>query len=137
MGSCFRLGGQGILLGYLNTFVHAVMYTYYLLTIWKPEIKSSISIKKNITRMQIVSEIQLMREYHHMLYFFFEFIVSRVYVHNSIFKPLFLFSLFLIEFSRFNSSFWLYTLVMYLLFPEAIVDIQSFCLFWAHHKICS
>lgn len=54
------LGGQGILLGYLNTFVHAVMYTYYLLSIWKPEIKSSIAIKKNITRMQMVSKIQSM-----------------------------------------------------------------------------
>lgn len=52
--SLFPIGGQGILLGYLNTFVHAVMYTYYLLSIWKPEIKSSISIKKNITRLQMV-----------------------------------------------------------------------------------
>ncbi|XP_031638604.1 elongation of very long chain fatty acids protein 7-like [Contarinia nasturtii] len=50
----FATGGQGILLGYLNTLVHAVMYTYYLLTIWKPEIKSSKTTKKNITRMQMI-----------------------------------------------------------------------------------
>lgn len=31
------------------------MYTYYLLTIWMPEIKSSIEVKKNITRLQMVN----------------------------------------------------------------------------------
>lgn len=58
--SLHRLGGQGILLGYLNTFVHAVMYTYYLLSIWMPEIKQSKSTKKNITRLQMVSILEFM-----------------------------------------------------------------------------
>lgn len=48
-------GGQGILLGYLNSFVHAVMYLYYLLSIWMPQVKSSSLIKQNITRLQMVN----------------------------------------------------------------------------------
>lgn len=39
----------------MNTAIHAIMYGYYLLTILRPEIKSNHSLKKNITRMQIVS----------------------------------------------------------------------------------
>lgn len=50
-------GGQGVLLGYLNTFVHAVMYTYYLLSIWMPQVKSSSLIKRNITRLQMVRSV--------------------------------------------------------------------------------
>lgn len=50
-------GGQGVLLGYLNTFVHAVMYTYYLLSIWMPQVKSSKFIKRNITRLQMVRSV--------------------------------------------------------------------------------
>lgn len=51
-------GGQGILLGYLNSLVHAVMYTYYLLSIWMPQVKSSKLIKRNITRMQMVNALK-------------------------------------------------------------------------------
>lgn len=46
--------GQGIMLGYLNSLVHAVMYTYYLLSIWMPSVKTSKLIKRNITRLQMV-----------------------------------------------------------------------------------
>lgn len=45
------------MLGYLNAFVHAVMYTYYLLSIWMPSVKSSKMIKANITRLQMVNQI--------------------------------------------------------------------------------
>lgn len=47
--------GQGIMLGYVNSLVHAVMYTYYLLSIWMPSIKTSKLIKRNITKLQMVS----------------------------------------------------------------------------------
>lgn len=43
------------MLGYLNALVHAVMYTYYLLSIWMPSVKTSKLIKRNITRLQMVS----------------------------------------------------------------------------------
>lgn len=53
-------GSQGILLAYLNCFVHAVMYTYYLITIYKPMgITPSVAMKKNITRLQMVIALAL------------------------------------------------------------------------------
>lgn len=52
----FFSAGQATLFVYLNCFVHAVMYTYYLLSISKPMgIIPSVTMKKNITRLQIVS----------------------------------------------------------------------------------
>lgn len=47
----FVSGGQAILLAYVNCFVNAVMYTYYLIAIFRP----SLMLKKNMTRLQIVS----------------------------------------------------------------------------------
>lgn len=43
-----------LLSGYMNTAIHAIMYTYYLLTILRPEIKANKELKKNITRIQMV-----------------------------------------------------------------------------------
>lgn len=72
------LGGQGIMLGYLNTFVHAVMYTYYLLSIWMPQVKSSNLIKQNITRLQMVYWIS----YRRILLFFFCFWIETISATN-------------------------------------------------------
>lgn len=43
---------HGIILGLLNTFVHFVMYFYYLYSAWKEE---SVQWKKYVTILQIVS----------------------------------------------------------------------------------
>lgn len=54
-GEFFLAGSQGVLFAFLNCFVHAVMYTYYLISICKPKsFKPSIRMKKNITRLQMV-----------------------------------------------------------------------------------
>lgn len=45
------------MLGLVNSFIHAIMYGYYLLTTVAPEYKKSIWWKKYITRMQLVSFI--------------------------------------------------------------------------------
>jgi hypothetical protein len=42
------------MLGIINSFVHAFMYTYYFLTAFKPELKKSIWWKKHITQVQLV-----------------------------------------------------------------------------------
>nr|FAA01268.1 TPA: elongation of very long chain fatty acids protein 10 [Ladona fulva] len=53
-GTKFLPGGHGTFMGVLNTFVHIVMYAYYLITnIW-PEKKKNIWWKKYITQMQMV-----------------------------------------------------------------------------------
>ncbi|CRL05709.1 CLUMA_CG018739, isoform B [Clunio marinus] len=50
----FSGGGHAYSLGLINSFVHAIMYGYYLLTSLKPEIKESIWWKKYITQLQMV-----------------------------------------------------------------------------------
>lgn len=49
------VGSHATLLGILNAFVHVVMYGYYFLTSFKPELKQSIWWKKHITQLQLVS----------------------------------------------------------------------------------
>lgn len=46
-------GGSATILGLINTFVHSIMYFYYFLTAFKPELKQSIWWKKYITQIQI------------------------------------------------------------------------------------
>jgi elongation of very long chain fatty acids protein 7 len=46
-------GGQPTSLGIINSFVHVVMYAYYFLTSFKPELKRSIWWKKHITQLQM------------------------------------------------------------------------------------
>lgn len=51
---CINIAGQTFLVGAINTFVHSIMYTYYLMTIWYPEIRANIAVKKAITSLQMV-----------------------------------------------------------------------------------
>lgn len=50
----FMPGGHASLLGIINCGVHVVMYTYYFLTAFKPELKRSLWWKKHITQIQLV-----------------------------------------------------------------------------------
>lgn len=55
-------GSHATLLGLINSWVHVVMYTYYFLTAFKPELKQSFWWKKHITQVQLVSvEIIVLR----------------------------------------------------------------------------
>ncbi|XP_023017630.1 very long chain fatty acid elongase AAEL008004 [Leptinotarsa decemlineata] len=47
-------GGHSLIIGALNTIVHAVMFFYYLLTSIDPSWKKSIAFKRSLTQMQIV-----------------------------------------------------------------------------------
>ncbi|CAO1438187.1 unnamed protein product [Diamesa serratosioi] len=46
--------GQCLLLGIINCLVHAIMYSYYFLTSFKPELKQSLWWKKHITQVQML-----------------------------------------------------------------------------------
>lgn len=46
--------GQPLLLAIVNSFVHTIMYGYYFITSFKPELKQSIWWKKHITQVQLV-----------------------------------------------------------------------------------
>jgi hypothetical protein len=45
---------------YVNTFVHAVMYTYYFVTSMWPEYRKNLWWKKHITQLQMVNNINIM-----------------------------------------------------------------------------
>lgn len=54
VGVRFVPGGHPILLVILNSFVHAIMYSYYFLSSINPEVKKSVWWKKYITQVQLV-----------------------------------------------------------------------------------
>ncbi|KAH9642897.1 hypothetical protein HF086_005179 [Spodoptera exigua] len=51
----FAASGHGTLIGVINSFVHVVMYAYYLLSVVMPSVKNSLRVKKHVTQLQIVS----------------------------------------------------------------------------------
>lgn len=55
----FNLGGHATLLGVINLFVHGIMYFYYFLTSFEPELKKSIWWKKHITQIQMASNFAI------------------------------------------------------------------------------
>ncbi|XP_011495484.1 PREDICTED: elongation of very long chain fatty acids protein AAEL008004 [Ceratosolen solmsi marchali] len=50
----FLPGEQGIVIGFLNSFVHIVMYSYYLIAALGPEYRKYLWWKKYMTWMQLV-----------------------------------------------------------------------------------
>ncbi|VVC92597.1 unnamed protein product [Leptidea sinapis] len=54
IGTKYVPGGHGIMLGFINSAVHTVMYTYYLISITRPQ-WVRLWWKKYITQLQIVS----------------------------------------------------------------------------------
>lgn len=49
-------GGHGTMLGLLNTFVHALMYAYYLLTIYNENNRKKLAgFKIRLTQIQMVN----------------------------------------------------------------------------------
>lgn len=53
-GIKYFAGGHSVFFGAINSFVHMVMYSYYLVTSLKPEYKNNIWWKKHITQLQII-----------------------------------------------------------------------------------
>lgn len=54
--SQYFTGGHPWLFGLLNCFVHLIMYGYYFGSVYRPQLKTNITIKRSITQLQIVSE---------------------------------------------------------------------------------
>lgn len=53
-------GGHGTFFGMLNTFVHIVMYSYYLLAALGPKVQPYLWWKKYLTAMQMVQFVLVM-----------------------------------------------------------------------------
>ncbi|KDR12083.1 elongation of very long chain fatty acids protein AAEL008004-like [Zootermopsis nevadensis] len=54
IGVKFLPGGHGTLLGVINSFVHIIMYSYYLLAALGPEVQKHLWWKKYLTSLQII-----------------------------------------------------------------------------------
>ncbi|XP_011182273.1 elongation of very long chain fatty acids protein F [Zeugodacus cucurbitae] len=53
-------GGHAATVGILNSFVHVVMYAYYLASATNPEMKNSLWWKKYVTKLQLVQFVLLL-----------------------------------------------------------------------------
>lgn len=54
IGTKFLPGGHGTLLGVINSFIHIIMYTYYLLASMGPQYQKYLWWKKHVTALQMV-----------------------------------------------------------------------------------
>lgn len=54
IGIKYFAGGHGTLLGLINSFIHVIMYTYYLLAAMGPQMQKYLWWKRYLTIMQIV-----------------------------------------------------------------------------------
>ncbi|XP_055609392.1 elongation of very long chain fatty acids protein AAEL008004-like [Uranotaenia lowii] len=56
----FVSGSHATLLGLINSMVHVIMYFYYFLTSFRPELKNSLWWKRHITQVQLIQFLILM-----------------------------------------------------------------------------
>ncbi|XP_050437307.1 elongation of very long chain fatty acids protein AAEL008004-like isoform X2 [Adelges cooleyi] len=59
-GVKFTPGGHSTFFGLLNTFVHIIMYTYYLLAALGPQVQKYLWWKKYLTSLQMVQFVAIM-----------------------------------------------------------------------------
>lgn len=71
MGLKFAPGGHSTFFALLNTFVHIIMYFYYMVAAMGPEYQKYIWWKKYLTTMQMVSLLNDNRSPIYRLYFYF------------------------------------------------------------------
>ncbi|XP_072934542.1 very long chain fatty acid elongase AAEL008004-like [Epargyreus clarus] len=67
IGTKYVPGGHGIMLGFINSLVHAVMYTYYLISIVRPQWVRQWW-KKYITQLQILQFLLLILHFGHIIF---------------------------------------------------------------------
>ncbi|XP_045454088.1 elongation of very long chain fatty acids protein AAEL008004-like [Melitaea cinxia] len=67
VGTKYVPGGHGIMLGFINSIVHAVMYSYYLISLVKKE-WVRIWWKKYITQLQILQFVLLTLHFGHVIF---------------------------------------------------------------------
>jgi hypothetical protein len=58
--SFFKIGGHSSFFGFLNTFVHIVMYSYYMLAAMGPKVQKYLWWKKYLTVMQMIQFVLVM-----------------------------------------------------------------------------
>lgn len=64
----FYPGGHSSLLGLFNCYVHVVMYLYYLVSVWKPQVVP-LKLKRSLTLFQIVQFASMVAHFSYPLFF--------------------------------------------------------------------
>ncbi|XP_065155439.1 very long chain fatty acid elongase 7-like [Atheta coriaria] len=60
VGTKYVAGGESVFVGIINSFVHVIMYSYYMFAAWKPEMKETIfKFKKHVTQLQLLQFMTL------------------------------------------------------------------------------
>lgn len=67
VGTKYVAGGHGVMLGFINSLVHTFMYTYYLISIVKPQ-WVRFWWKKYITQIQILQFVLLILHFGHVIF---------------------------------------------------------------------
>ncbi|XP_026485986.2 very long chain fatty acid elongase 7-like [Vanessa tameamea] len=80
-------GGQGILIGYVNAFVHMIMYTYYFIAGCGDKYKKYLWWKKHVTELQLAQFVFL--ELHSINSLFYECQYNLIYKLLTIFYATF------------------------------------------------
>ncbi|XP_057377789.1 elongation of very long chain fatty acids protein 7-like [Daphnia carinata] len=91
-GVKFAAGGHGTFFGMLNTFVHIIMYTYYLFSSMGPKYQKYLWWKKHLTTMQMVQFVMVFL--HSAQLFFIDCNYPKILAYAMCFNALMFLSLF-------------------------------------------
>jgi hypothetical protein len=91
-GVKFTPGGHATFFGMLNTFVHIIMYTYYLLAAMGPKYQKYLWWKKHLTTMQMIQFITVF--FHTAQLFFIECNFPKILAYIMCFNSIMFLSLF-------------------------------------------
>ena len=91
-GVKFTPGGHATFFGMLNTFVHIIMYTYYLLAAMGPKYQKYLWWKKHLTTMQMIQFITVF--FHTAQLFFIECNFPKIIAYVMCFNSIMFLSLF-------------------------------------------
>ncbi|XP_053691057.1 elongation of very long chain fatty acids protein AAEL008004-like [Sabethes cyaneus] len=88
-------GGHASMLGIWNTFVHAVMYFYFFLTVYRPELTRNANWKKYITILQMVQFAYLVVHFGLPVLFNLDCGIAKFWLWMPMIQNVFMFVLFL------------------------------------------
>jgi hypothetical protein len=91
-GVKFAAGGHGTFFGMLNSFVHIIMYTYYLFSSMGPKYQKYLWWKKHLTSMQMIQFIAVF--IHSAQLFFIDCNYPKILAYAMCFNALMFLSLF-------------------------------------------
>ena len=116
-GVKFTPGGHATFFGILNTFVHIVMYTYYLLAAMGPKYQKYLWWKKHLTTVQMIQFVTVF--IHTSQLFFIECNFPKVIAYIMCFNSIMFLSLF--------SNFYIQVIILIYCISMVIVKKSNFC----------